>query len=902
VTIATLRPQADGTKVGVLYSTGSAIWSLVDDSPDNDSTWIGAANGVQFPYNYWDLVIPDNSLGITGSQRVLRWRIRCRCKLSSADGGRAAKVNIRFLDTRDGWKDTVIASFSSSNTSTFSTLNGPWQTQPSPKSGTYLDQGDINYYRLYGGQYHTGGTIKSNLYLSEIYADFDIRSLGTVTGVVASELTLTTQPLYDWTFNTNTDGDIQKSFQVRVFSTAQYSVAGFNPVTSPATWDSGVMVGNIQEWRHGVGGSGSQTLVQGQTYKIYVRASQDFNGADWWTAYVASSAFTVAIVVQPPPIPTLTVTPDTTVPYLRNFITVQGRNNVLTADNASFETTLGSWTAGTSTTATQYTTGQALHGVYSMSLVRLSTTGDATANLPTGTSGVRVKAGAQYTCVASFKAATTGRSTRVEVTWYDRSGTSISTSTGSNVTDTTSGWTQANITATAPTGAYYASITVRVLAAAANEQHWVDSVSIHIGSSTTWQPGGLIGVASPVVEYSWSTTGRINLIHPQLYGAGDGANLNGDGFYGTPTTGVNAAPPAYDRSDRFNGQGSIRWDVTTSTSKLYIGWPDTGAPSDAPVYGLSAVPGRTYTFSIYAKGSTSFSSQLNLQALDERGNAVGSPTNSGAVTIPTAWTRYSATITVPAGAAFVRPHFDNTANVTNVSLWVDAAQWQLGSVVTPLVAPGGNPVIWTPVRGFDVNDQIFSTDPSDQVLFLEDHEVPPGYTVTYRAWQTYVDTVVDRRISSDYSSYVQTMMNPPGQGVFILTDPLFPLNAMQVTITSIQESQHEESQTFYPLRPVTWQKWGQRGVTVSDFLGGHDGSLTIAVRNDIEWEKVRAFLNTPNTLWLVYPDFGGRYIRITGRSWDRRTWRLGTPDCPVGWLRAVSITYVESDRPGRTVA
>lgn len=107
-----------------------------------------------------------------------------------------------------------------------------------------------------------------------------------------------------------------------------------------------------------------------------------------------------------------------------------------------------------------------------------------------------------YSALASFRAATTGRSCTVAIGWYNAAGTLLSTNTSPAVTDTTTGWTQAVVTATAPTGATQALVQVDAAGAAANELHYVDCAGIFPGSAAIWTRGGLVGTTQATVTRS----------------------------------------------------------------------------------------------------------------------------------------------------------------------------------------------------------------------------------------------------------------------------------------------------------------------------------------------------------------------------------------------------------------
>ena len=131
---------------------------------------------------------------------------------------------------------------------------------------------------------------------------------------------------------------------------------------------------------------------------------------------------------------------------------------------------------------------------YPSGVLQLSSnaSGTMSAQTATGTSGFAVVPGQPYTGMVSFKAATSGRSCSVTLTWYTAAGATISSAAGSTVTDTTSGYTQATVTATSPATAARAALTVTVASTgAASEKHTVQQAGVFpYGGVTQWQAGG----------------------------------------------------------------------------------------------------------------------------------------------------------------------------------------------------------------------------------------------------------------------------------------------------------------------------------------------------------------------------------------------------------------------------
>ncbi len=161
---------------------------------------------------------------------------------------------------------------------------------------------------------------------------------------------------------------------------------------------------------------------------------------------------------------------------------------MMTANQASIETSNAGWPNTVNCTVTQSTT---LKQDQANSL-RLSSTagGNMSAETATGTGGIVVVGSTQYTAVASFQTGVTARNCTIGIQWYTGAGASISTSTGSTVSDTNGSWHQATVTASSPSNAAFAAIIGTVASTGgAAELHYMDEISLQAGTGTTWTQG-----------------------------------------------------------------------------------------------------------------------------------------------------------------------------------------------------------------------------------------------------------------------------------------------------------------------------------------------------------------------------------------------------------------------------
>lgn len=153
-------------------------------------------------------------------------------------------------------------------------------------SGTHLaNQTDLDAWSLYV----TTASPYSN-------HDWRIASLSTdvqyalkpTTAVTAPSgtVTTTTAPTCIWTHTINSDGSTQTAYQVRVFTAAQYGAGGFDPATSTAAFDTGIVSSAAT--------SVVLPLSNSTTYRAYVRTAQTTLGSLQWADY-AFSGFSISL-------------------------------------------------------------------------------------------------------------------------------------------------------------------------------------------------------------------------------------------------------------------------------------------------------------------------------------------------------------------------------------------------------------------------------------------------------------------------------------------------------------------------------------------------------------------------------------------------------------------------------
>lgn len=306
-------------------------------------------------------------------------------------------------------------------------------------------------------------------------------AMPTVTVTSPSGTISSATPTVTWT-ETLGGGDVQTAFRVVIYTLAVTLQSGFSAGVTTPTVDSGVVSSAALSWAV----PGGSALAQAQ-WVAYVQITETGSITSSWT----STSFTVAY--DPPAAPTITASTGTSPAGVPDVtLTVTCHDNLLSADDASFESSLGTWTAGTNTTAAQSTT-QAEDGAESMSLTATAS-GNVSAQTATGTAGYAVQPSVSYSAMASFRAATTGRAMFLSINWYTSTGTLISGASSATINDTTTGWTEASLTAVSPSNAAYAQVQVIGQSLGASEVHYIDECGLYLAAAVpSWTRGGLIG-------------------------------------------------------------------------------------------------------------------------------------------------------------------------------------------------------------------------------------------------------------------------------------------------------------------------------------------------------------------------------------------------------------------------
>jgi hypothetical protein len=190
--------------------------------------------------------------------------------------------------------------------------------------------------------------------------------------------------------------------------------------------------------------------------------------------------------------------------------------NLLVGAAGTFEGGIANWVLNGNCTIAA-SSAQAHAGTGSLAITATGTS-DATAkHVSSTTGGFAVTPGRQYLVQGWFRAATAARSVRLQVDWFTSGGATVSSSAGTNVTDSTSAWTFASLAAVAPATAAFGTVIARVITpGGAREVHYVDDVqfvAMPAGVSSTTGAATTFGVSAYLQVTAFTGTDATITLH-----------------------------------------------------------------------------------------------------------------------------------------------------------------------------------------------------------------------------------------------------------------------------------------------------------------------------------------------------------------------------------------------------
>jgi hypothetical protein len=499
----TLRPNADWNNASLFTisgGAGSAHAALADNS---DSTYISKTSS-SVPANY---EAEFGTQALAADEIVTSVNVRARFTMGGS--GSITQFSLGVITDRNGRTVSYSVPITRQGTQgTITTIDMALNLTSSPTGAVWTQTAIDNLVVKFADNSEVVGD-KANLY--ELYIDVLTSTQPTLNVTSPSgTVTDTSFPSIVWTY-TDAEGDQQSAYQIKIFDSTAYSASGFDPDTSTPTVDTGIVASTNN------GATLEVDLADATTYRAYVKVAHLVNGNNFFSDWDYSQ-FTID--VDAPATPLISAFYDNNLGAV--VLTVFGRTNFLSANQASLETNTDGWVAVTNCSISR-STSQYNSGVASLQITATAS-GDAVASTTTATK-FAVSPNSDFSAIADFKAGTTGRSVAVGIRYLTSAEAIISTTYGTSVTDSSSAWVTASATVVAPSTAAYAQVVTKIVSAGSSEIHYVDKIALHAGDMPTWTRGGFSDFSFDVER---STNGSYAPVRnsPVTAGSGQIATLN----------------------------------------------------------------------------------------------------------------------------------------------------------------------------------------------------------------------------------------------------------------------------------------------------------------------------------------------------------------------------------------
>jgi hypothetical protein len=461
-----LRPNANWNNNSAFTISGGSASVHASLADDSDSTYI-TRSSTTVPASY-EAEFGTTTLAAT--EKVAYVNLRARTSIGTAG---SIELSLGVITDRNGRTVSYSVPFSKANTLALSTLDTALKLTTAPNGEAWTQTLIDNLVVKFADNAIASGD-RANLYA--LYVDVITTTQPTVSVTAPTgTVTDTTFPSVVWTY-ADADGDPQNAYEIKVFDSTTYGGASFSADTSTPTVTTGIVTSSNN------GQTLEADLADGTTYRAYVRVAQLVNGSNYFSEW-AYSQFTID--VDAPATPLITAFYDSQEGAVT--VTVFGRTNNLSPNQASLETNTTGWEAS-SNCAIARSTAQASIGSASLE-VTASAAGDAVASTTIGTKFL-VTANQEFSAIADFKAGTTTRSCQVGIRYLTTTGATISTTFGTAVSATSSAFITASATVLAPPTATHAQVFVKIVSASSGGVHYVDKIAFHAGDEPVFTRGG----------------------------------------------------------------------------------------------------------------------------------------------------------------------------------------------------------------------------------------------------------------------------------------------------------------------------------------------------------------------------------------------------------------------------
>jgi hypothetical protein len=468
----TLRPNANWRGDTLFTGTGGSDHAVLAD--DSDGTFL-LRTSTTVPASY---EAEFGTITLSADETITSINLRARISALAEDS--LAQFSIGVITDRNGRAVSFGIPVTRQGIRTASEVDLGIKLTSAPNGATWTQELlDNLVVKFTDGA--TGSTVlppdptnRTTLYALYVDVETAPRPTLTVTAPTGT-VTNTSFPEVTWT-PVFSDGSPQSAYEIKIFDAATYGGGTFSPDTSTPIIGTGVITSTDD------GQTLEGDLANSTTYRAYVRVASLINGNNYFSAW-AFSQFSLAI--DSPATPTVSAFYDSTNGAVT--VTIFGRTNAMTANQASFEIDTAGWAAVANCSISR-STSQASSGSASLAVLSGSA-GDMTASTTTATK-FSVAANNKFAATAEFRSASTARSCSVGIIWLNAAGTAISTVFGTAENDSSSAWNECNVSGTAPATATHAQVIVKIASAGSAETHYIDKVAFHAGDTPVWTRGG----------------------------------------------------------------------------------------------------------------------------------------------------------------------------------------------------------------------------------------------------------------------------------------------------------------------------------------------------------------------------------------------------------------------------
>lgn len=485
------------------WSLGGGVFSLTGAwNNDDDAKYASCPSSrgraaVRFPIDISSSNVPD---GAAITSVTVKIRVRRTTQV-----GKSVTVNV--LSTEDTSRYTSRTLYPTQSFADYEV--GTYTADPVGKA---WDKDRLNKLAIQVFSYSVppnDGVRVAKLYATINYKERPTVAVTSPTGTVNSP-----SPTVAWNY-AQSDGDLQKSAEYKLFTATQVAATAFDPDTATPTF-GGSVSGDITSLT-------LPTALGPDSYYVFVRATSVFDSKSAWS----SRSFTV--VGASPGVPVggvgtgggggferVIADPTTSNAYL----TLRDGSNLLGVQAASFETDTDSLGYTGTNCALAYDPTTFYQGVASMKL-----TASSAADMKATSAYMEVASNTAVTAVCQVKSAATARSVTLYILFYDEAFNYLSTSTISSgsVPDSADTWTEIQCSGVTPTRedtTIYAQVQIVVSGPANAEVHNVDQVGLMYGTNSPWSHGG--HASRNVLSSAASTADDPAATEP--WGAGNGAS------------------------------------------------------------------------------------------------------------------------------------------------------------------------------------------------------------------------------------------------------------------------------------------------------------------------------------------------------------------------------------------